>query len=70
VGNLHLRFDEGRAGRANASPTLLLYRLGNTPKARFLLLSQMECVILMLETQISHEGQDGRFTGHSGADGA
>src|ERR1051325_2504915 len=27
VGNLHLRFDEGRVGRALASPSLLLYRL-------------------------------------------
>ena len=25
VGNLHLRFDEGRVGRAQASPSLLLY---------------------------------------------
>src|SRR5437762_9739172 len=28
AGNLHLRFDEGRVGRALASPSLLLYRLG------------------------------------------
>lgn len=27
AGNLHLRFDEGRVGRATASPSLLLYRL-------------------------------------------
>ena len=27
VGNLHLRFDEGRVGRAQASPSLLLYRV-------------------------------------------
>ena len=25
MGNLHLRFDEGRVGRAQASPSLLLY---------------------------------------------
>jgi hypothetical protein len=35
VGNLHLRFDEGRAGRANASPTLLLYRLSSRGAALF-----------------------------------
>ena len=29
VGNLHLRFDEGRVGRGFPSPSLLLYRLGN-----------------------------------------
>jgi hypothetical protein len=31
VGNLHLRFDEGRVGRSleRLSLTLLLYRLGN-----------------------------------------
>ena len=26
MANLHLRFDEGRVGRAQASPSLLLYR--------------------------------------------
>jgi hypothetical protein len=29
VVNLHLRFDEGRVGRATASPSLLLYPLGS-----------------------------------------
>jgi hypothetical protein len=29
VGNLNLRFDEGRVGRAQASPSLLLYHRGS-----------------------------------------
>jgi len=34
VGNLHLRFDEGRVGRAQASPSLLLYHPGPSKRTR------------------------------------
>ena len=34
MGNLHLRFDEGRVGRGFPSPSLLLYRLCKRLKTR------------------------------------
>jgi hypothetical protein len=40
VGNLHLRFDEGRVGRGLPSPSLLLYRLSNPCEINATILSR------------------------------